>query len=351
MNPPIFAAASGIWKLRKAYNYQAESAWPAQQGQQNAFFSSSYPYGPIVQTVVYVSYGGVVSDITPIPGAGKDISVGTSYGGDRALLGFGSPCFTGTCTGYTSDVQHVTNEGIFGIDTTTVASGRQQPGSCTYGGDKAMIAFGYTGAYSNITNTITNQGVVNSDNSGVGTGRYVCNGLGYGGDKGIFAYGFHASGGPYVWLNVSNLVSNTGTLASDTAGVGTARGYTGTAGYGGDKGIFLSGGVGPGGPYTVQQLYNLVSNTGVVQTDTSWTSGIARMFQCNGGATYDSDKAIFIGGFTYSTQTGSIGGTPGMYVYTNNVTKFSNTGTFSSEYTLAGQLNVASGAANFGGSR
>ena len=45
-------------------------------------------------------------------------------------------------------------------------------------------------------------------------------------DNGIFAYGI--SGG---LESVSNLVSNTGVIATDTSGVGTARSYLGSCSY------------------------------------------------------------------------------------------------------------------------
>ena len=49
----------------------------------------------------------------------------------------------------------------------------------------------------------------------------------YGGDKGIFAYGNNASGR----LSMSNLVSNSGAVATDTTGVGTARIQPMASGY------------------------------------------------------------------------------------------------------------------------
>ena len=55
-------------------------------------------------------------------------------------------------------------------------------------------------------------------------------------DKGIFAYGDTGS-----VTNLSNLVSNVGVVASDTSGVGTARSLLGGAEYGDDKGIFAYG--------------------------------------------------------------------------------------------------------------
>ena len=57
--------------------------------------------------------------------------------------------------------------------------------------------------------------------------------MGYGYDKGIFGYGTTGSA-----TAVTNLVSNAGVVATDTTGVGTARKGPGATQYGGDKGIF-----------------------------------------------------------------------------------------------------------------
>jgi len=82
----------------------------------------------------------------------------------------------------------------------------------------AIFGYGSTGISSSLTNLVSNTGVVASDTTGVGTARKDLAAAGYGTDKAIFGYG-------YVSGNVSltNLVSNTGVVASDTTGVGTAR--------------------------------------------------------------------------------------------------------------------------------
>ena len=49
--------------------------------------------------------------------------------------------------------------------------------------------------------------------------------------KAIFGYGSPTT-------SITNKVSNTGVVATDTAGVGTARSGLAAAGYGGDKAIF-----------------------------------------------------------------------------------------------------------------
>ena len=77
--------------------------------------------------------------------------------------------------------------------------------------------------------------------------------------KAIFGYGHVQNGGRTA---ITNLVSNTGVVSSDTAGVGSVRGYLAACGYGTDKGIF---GFGTITFYT--SITNLISNIGVVSTD------------------------------------------------------------------------------------
>ena len=54
----------------------------------------------------------------------------------------------------------------------------------------------------------------------VGTARYDPAACEYGDDKGIFGYGYT---GGVLGLQCTNLVSNTGVVATDVTGVGTAR--------------------------------------------------------------------------------------------------------------------------------
>ena len=77
-----------------------------------------------------------------------------------------------------------------------------------------------------MTNLVSNTGVVASDTTGVGTARAYIAATSYGGDKAIFGYGYNG-----VDLSMSNLVSNTGVVATDTTGVGTARNTLYAANY------------------------------------------------------------------------------------------------------------------------
>ena len=98
----------------------------------------------------------------------------------------------------------------------------------SFGGKKAIFGYGYSGAGGvSMTNLVSNTGVVSTDTAGVGTARYGLAAAGYGTDKAIFGYGYN---GAYV--SMTNLVSNTGVVSADVTGVGTARYYLAAASYG-----------------------------------------------------------------------------------------------------------------------
>ena len=72
-----------------------------------------------------------------------------------------------------------------------------------------------------------NNGVIASDVSGVGTIRGSLAATSYGGDKAVFAYGGDNSG----QVSLKNLVNSSGVVAANVTGVGTARAGTAAAGY------------------------------------------------------------------------------------------------------------------------
>ena len=71
-----------------------------------------------------------------------------------------------------------------------------------------------------MTNIVSNTGVVATDTTGVGQTRTMLAACEYGGDKGVFGYGQSPA---HTELSITNLVSNTGVVATDTTGVGTSR--------------------------------------------------------------------------------------------------------------------------------
>ena len=216
-------------------------------------------------------------------------SVTAASGNDEGIFCYG---YDGVAPFYSTS-NLVSNTGVVSSDVAGVGTAKMFPAGCEYGGDKGIFGFGAThyilGTRVNTSNLVSNTGVVSSDVAGVGTARKGLGACRYGGDKGIFGFGGY--GGPVLFA-LTNLVSNAGVVATDTVGVGTARYQLAACGYGGDKGIFgygeKSGGQHGG--------TNLVSNTGVVSTDVA-DVGTTRSLLA--ACDYGGDKGIFGYGATW----------------------------------------------------
>ena len=183
---------------------------------------------------------------------------------------------------------------------------------------------------SNITNIVSSAGVVASDVSGVGALKRALQAATFGGDKGIFGFGFTYVGSTTTSTS-QNIVSNTGVVASDTFATGNPRTGGAGAGYGNDKGLYAFGSGNSGRVNT----RNLITNTGVVASDTAG-AGTAR--DTLAAATYGYDKAIF--GFGWATSPS------GRTAITNLV---SNTGVIATDTAGVGTARTVNmGAATFG---
>ena len=204
-----------------------------------------------------VSNSGVVASDTTMVGDSSYGASGARFGGTKAIFAFGYDQNDAETSTNTSRI--VDDNGVVGSQVSGVGTARYQgTGGVPYGGDKAVLWGGIdtaTWTYQAISNLVSNTGVVSSDTAASGSGRTVFASATYGEDKGIFGFG-RVSGGDNTGL--TNLVSNTGAVASDTAAVGTARRGPGACGYGSDKGIFSFGDT---------AVTNLVSNSGVVASD------------------------------------------------------------------------------------
>jgi len=223
-----------------------------------------------------ISNSGVVASDGSGVGTARSRLSGCEYGGDKAILGFGyyEP------TTYLAITNLVSNAGVVASDqAATTGTARRYTAACGYGGDKGIFGFGDDGSNTDATNLVTNAGVVAEDVTGVGTARQQLAACEYGGDKGIFGFGSPTTG-------VTNLVSNAGVVASDVAAVGTARSASAACGYGYDKGIFYgeSGGT---------NYSNRVSNLGVVASDGQVAGDVRYALS---GCEYGQDKGIFFGG-------------------------------------------------------
>ena len=144
-------------------------------------------------------------------------------------------------------------------------------------------------------------------------------------DKAIFGFG--------IWSNVgsmTNLVSNTGLVNTDITGVATGRWQAAAARYGGDKAIF---GYGYGNSNTIS-ITNLVSNIGVV---TGNVTGVGTPRYGLAAAGYGGDKAIF-----------GYGSAPGMDNYTAITNLVSNIGVVTGDVTGVGTARYEVAAAGYG---
>jgi len=253
-----------------------------------------------------VSDTGVVATDTTGVGTGRMELAAASYGGDKAIFGYG-----GNNSSYNqSRTNLVSNTGVVATDTTGVGTARRALAAAGYGGNKAIFGYGASVSVTAITNKVSSTGVVATDTAGVGTARQYLAAAGYGGDKAIFGYGWDGT-----HYSMTNLVTNTGVVGNDVTGVGTVRKAHGAAGYGGDKAIFGFGQTPGGGDYVYAT--NLVSNTGVVASDVTFVyytgPGQTRTARGNyAAASYGGDKAIFGYGFNTSvtnliSNTGVLG--------------------------------------------
>jgi hypothetical protein len=267
-----------------------------------------------------VSNTGVVATDTTGVGTARAVPSAAGYGTDKAIFGYGIS--TGPNLSMTN---LVSNTGVVATDTTGVGTARRDSAAAGYGTDKAIFGYGTTiydnpSAVVSVTNLVSNTGVVATDTTGVGTARSGLSSARYGNDKAIFGYG-KTSGN----VSMTNLVSNIGVVATDTTGVGTARNWLAASGYGNDKAIF-----GYGITSGAVSMTNLVSNTGIVTTD---TTGVGTNRYILAAAGYGTDKAVF--GYGYTSANASV---------TNLV---SNTGIVATDTTGVGTARHGPAAAGY----
>jgi hypothetical protein len=217
----------------------------------------------VSMTNLVTNTGVVGNDVTGV-GTARNSPAATGYGTDKAIFGFG----VNTTNSMTAITNLVSNTGVVATDTVNALLVRFSLAAARYGSSgQALFGYGVTGAgISALTNLISNTGVVASDTTGVGTPRTRLAAAGYGTDKAIFGYGDSTTYGGGA-VSMTNLVSNTGVVATDTTGVGTGRYGLAAAGYGSSGQALFGYGQTAFNIYT--SMTNLVSNTGVVSTDTT----------------------------------------------------------------------------------
>jgi hypothetical protein len=253
---------------------------------QRAFFGFGFTGSSASSTSVInlVSSIGEVASDTATVATGRYGGGGSSYGGDKAIIGFGrSAVSTSTVL-----INLVSNTGVVASNTVSVGSAKRESSASRYGMDKAIFTVGV------FVNLVSNTGVMASDTTttavtSTNTRRF---GASYGMDKAIIPYGSSA-------LAIANLVSNTGVIAESTACVGTPRYDYGIASYGEDKAIIGFGNRAVLPTYYPISFNSLISNMGVIATETNFV-GTTR--SAVAASNYGGDKAIFGYGTNVATR-------------------------------------------------
>ena len=294
----------------------------------NAIFAYGLTPGLVSMSNLVSSAGVVATDTTGVGTARADPSA-TGYGSSgQAIFNAGQNAAP------ISSTNLVSNLGVMATDTPTL-TGRYLGGGAMYGTDKGIFAFGAItpgGTISQTSNFVSNTGVMASNAPCAGTAKYGCVASSFGSSgQCIFSYGVNSAF--TTSLTISNIVSNTGVVASDVPVAGTARYALAGASYGTDKAIFGYG-VLFSAPNARLSITNLVSNTGVVASD---TTGVGTARNSPGCATYNTDKAIFGYGNTTPSQ-----------ILTAVTNKVSNTGVVATDTPGVGTARTSLGATSYG---
>ena len=232
-----------------------------------------------------VNSSGAIASDTTIAGTAKNNIGGSTYGGDKAIFAFGENQSGAVKVNVRSLVN---NSGVVAAEASGAGTARMLVAASTFGtSGQAIFGYGATAANNalSMTNLVSNSGVVASDVTGVGTGRRMLAAARYGVGLALFAYGIPGSG----TTSISNKVNTSGVVASDTTGVGTARSSLAATAFGGDKAIF---GYGESASSTLATT-NKVSNTGVVAAD---VSGVGTVRYSLAATDFGGDKGLFFGG-------------------------------------------------------
>lgn len=285
-----------------------------------------------------VSDTGVVGTDSTGVDPTRGFPAGAAYGDGCAVFGYGD-----FCGGGTNITNLVSNTGVVSTDIPTVGSKRFGLAASGYGHGCAIFAYGNSycdpelsatvgdgilnkTTLLNITTLVSDTGVVSKDSAGVGTAREGLAATGFGQGRAVFAHGYNG-----VNLSLSNSVSDTGVVDRDCTIVGTSRRYLAAARFGVGQAIFGYGGTGRGECNTT----NLVSDTGVIGTDVSGV-GVNRVDTAAAG--YGGDQAIF--GFGLSGAN--------LDIKLNQISLVSNTGVVSQDYATVGTGRFGHAAAGYG---
>jgi len=144
-------------------------------GGDKALFAYGDNAGVKGMTNLVSNLGVVASDTAAVSGAvARSACGGAGYGVGLAIFAYGT---TGSFTNVSNKVNY---EGVVQSSSTGVGTARTSIAAASYGGDKAIFGYGLkSGGYVNTRNLVSNTGVVAADATGAGTVRYDLTAAGY----------------------------------------------------------------------------------------------------------------------------------------------------------------------------
>lgn len=248
------------------------------------FYGGGINQSPNYYSQLFTTFNqnGVMSVDSTFVNAAQTFATGAMYGQGNGLVYGG---YVGATT--TVDVTNISPSGAISASTTYAFPGRWGGSSVPYGGTNSVIYLGqlYPGGATNTSLLIGGLGIPVSSQAAIGTARQSPgNGFGFGAGVGMFLGGS---------ANVYNLVSNVGVIAADVSAGFGSLGFDEPIGatYGTDKGVAWQFGS------SFKNVY-FVSNVGVISRVTALAAAAVRGAS---GATYGNDKAVFAFGDNGST--------------------------------------------------
>jgi len=283
-----------FWGKSSASNLQNGGFWYKYNG---SLFAHSNTVSPT----------GTVSGDNAISGTARFYPNATSYGSDKGIV------YGGRAPAYVGTVNYITNTGSCGGDNNLGLPAKAGAPGCSFGPSRAQGAFigGFAPPSTTTYVTFSNTGSVSTTGSYSGTATGYGSGGPYGVDKGVVQYGTSPN------INIARFVTNTGSIGGDTATSNSVRSQSQTAGFNGSDACVMMGGYVPNPSGGFRTVYNIITNTGSIGSDTSMGSFGRRL---GGGCEYGGDKGIIGFGTTqnpgvaqsnsvnYVTNTGSVGG-------------------------------------------
>lgn len=225
-----------------------------------------------------------------------------------------------------------TASGVYDLDTQILNTGISRwPAATAFSyriPGQAIFGPGANPAGSNVSNLVSNTGVIGTDTTGFTSYRSNYGALGYGIDKAMFAGGTNSTGPTTVSL--VNYITNTGSVGADSSVSGFGKSGTTGATYGIDKGLFSCGAFYSSGIGSANNTYTLVTNTGVYGSAPT----ISMYHDSSNAVGYADDLALFVTNFSRGSPTG--GGVSEFRIH-----YVTNTGSLASEATSANSSNHA----------